>query len=464
MPDIQKTTWIFACHDYNRVSAMAALENMAQYFSAEYAIATVRNRFFIPEFQPVRFVAPNEWGAPNITAAQTSFDMDMTAINGRISQYLMSQGYSGQNISTALNALRGVPNPNLGILLLCVDLPAVYNKPFVGQPALNPIAMPQAVPEYRPSRALWASSVIFALTLITFLFFTLFKKIGPLAYYIDAYSLLIYAFLGCGLFMLLQKGSMYKLTAVFTVIICYILELISIQFFTTMTVDFRRLFNFSSPAYVQVMIRDAVPFAIVIVLGIIFMFLRMQIGEKLKITAWISSICIFIYSIITIIPQASHMPVLNLVFTIILDVLYIAPLIVCVYLLNSLSSIKRNPMRIGTGAIVWLSICIALTAAVLVLMIVNTNVFNVVSLIFSLLGITGYILIICGRRTGFLISVFSVSITLSLNIILYLGQNTLAAALSLLGLLNPIITWLLIRNAWMDRNSSGQRNYMQYNR
>lgn len=461
MPEVQKTTWIFACHDYNRVSAMSMFGNMAQYFSDEYAISTVKSRFSIPEYQPVRFVKPNEWGAPNVTATQVSFDVDMTAVNGRISQFLLSQGCSNQNISIALNTLRGIPNPNLGILLLCVDLPSVYPQQVAGRPDFIPASTPKAEPEYRLTRAVWASAGIFALSLLMLLFFTIMKKAGPIIYPLDAFSLLIFALIGCGLFMLMQRGTMYKLIAAFTFVISCFFEIVRMQFLMTMAVNIRRLFDFSSPAYVQNIAKAAIPFAIVAVLGILFLFLiRTQIGKKLKITAWICSAGILIYFIIVLIPQFPHIPPKNLMITIVNDIICVMCLPICVHLLDALSSIKRNTIKVSTGAIVWLSICIAFTTLILIPML-YTNTFNVISLIFSLLGITGYILILCRNRAGFLISVFSVGMTVFLNIQIYLGQDMLTACLSLLGFINPLITWLLIRDAWNDRTNFGQTNYMQ---
>jgi len=118
----ESAMWIFACYDHDRVSAMSMFSNTAHYFSEEYAIATVRNRFSINENQIVKFVKPDIWNAPNAVATQTSFDIDMQKVNSSILKYLESFNYKKSDVLDALNVSSDIPNPTLGILLICVDL------------------------------------------------------------------------------------------------------------------------------------------------------------------------------------------------------------------------------------------------------------------------------------------------------------------------------------------------------
>jgi hypothetical protein len=114
--------WIFACYDHDRVSAMSMFSNTAYYLSEEHAIDTVRSRFSISENQIVKFVKPDIWNAPNAVATPTSFNVDMQKVNGSILKYLESFNYQRSDILNALNVSSAIPNPKLGILLICVDM------------------------------------------------------------------------------------------------------------------------------------------------------------------------------------------------------------------------------------------------------------------------------------------------------------------------------------------------------
>lgn len=114
--------WIFACYDHDRVSAMSMFSNTAQYLSEEHAIDTVRSRFSIKKNQTVKFVEPSIWNAPNAKATETSVNIDMERVNSSILKYLESFNYESSDVLNALKVASAIPNPKLGILLICVDL------------------------------------------------------------------------------------------------------------------------------------------------------------------------------------------------------------------------------------------------------------------------------------------------------------------------------------------------------
>ncbi len=118
----ESAMWIFACYDHDRVSAMSMFSNTAHYFSEEHAIDTVRSRFSINENRIVKFVKPDIWNAPNAVATPTSFNIDMQRVNSSILKYLESFNYKKSDVLNALNVSSAIPNPKLGILLICVDL------------------------------------------------------------------------------------------------------------------------------------------------------------------------------------------------------------------------------------------------------------------------------------------------------------------------------------------------------
>jgi len=118
----ERAMWIFACYDHDRVSSMSMFSNTAHYFSEEHAIDTVRSRFSINENQTIKFVKPDKWNAPNALATSTSFNIDMQRVNNSIIKYFESFKYKRSEILNALNVSSAIPNPKLGILLICVDL------------------------------------------------------------------------------------------------------------------------------------------------------------------------------------------------------------------------------------------------------------------------------------------------------------------------------------------------------
>jgi hypothetical protein len=118
----ENAMWIFACYDNDRATAMSMFSNTERYFSEEHAIETVRSRFSIDEDQPVKFVKPEAWNAPKAIATSTSFNIDMQRVNSSIIKYLESFKYKRSDILNALNVSSAIPNPRLGILLICVDM------------------------------------------------------------------------------------------------------------------------------------------------------------------------------------------------------------------------------------------------------------------------------------------------------------------------------------------------------
>lgn len=463
---MQGAFWIFACYDNNRVSAMSMFGNTSQYYSKEHAFTTVRSRFSIPDYQPVVYVEPNEWNAPDVTATQASFNIDLQTINSRIQQYLETKGYSSEDILKALNTSSAVPNPSLGILLCCVDLRNVQAftqnmQPMAYGPApryMQPVDRQQTA-EYHPVMAVWVSIGIFIVTLAVLLFQGLARDMYTKYYASSAYSLLIYIFIGCAIFLLLQKGLKYKIFASAAFLLSYILQLINMGYQTVNGINLAYLLK--NLAIVSNWTRPLILYAIVVGLSVLFLFLiKGQNKTKAYITAWICGAGLFIYQIILFIPQLGRIPAQYAIYTIISYIIRIACLVFIVYLLNALVSLKTEKILLTTGAKVWLSICIGFTALMLILSLA-AGPFYIVILILPLMGITGYILLLCKIRSGFLLSLFAVALTVAISINLSIISRNAAYLVSIVGIINPTITWALIYNSWKGRiNRYGQ--YPQY--
>lgn len=125
----QGTMWVFACYDNDRVAAMSMFGNMAQHYSKEHVVDAVRNRFSIPNAQSIDYAGPTDWNAPVIKVKETSFDMDLTATYTNIGQFLMAKGHHPADIQQAINTSSTMPNPSLGLLLICVDMRKGVQQP-----------------------------------------------------------------------------------------------------------------------------------------------------------------------------------------------------------------------------------------------------------------------------------------------------------------------------------------------
>ena len=117
-PNAMPVCWVFACYDKERVQSLAMFK--ADFYSEANAISMVRSNLRIPDFIEVQYVSPAAWNAPDITAAQDSFDCDMDAIDAKVSGHLVQCGYSADKPKAAMKTT--LPYPNAGLLLIIVNM------------------------------------------------------------------------------------------------------------------------------------------------------------------------------------------------------------------------------------------------------------------------------------------------------------------------------------------------------
>ena len=103
--------------------------------------------------------------------------------------------------------------------------------------------------------------------------------------------------------------------------------------------------------------------------------------------------------------------------------------------------------KLSASTIVWCWVCIVANVAIMAftsdaLANAGNEAVFVIQIIIVLINVVGYALLLAGKRVGFfLVCIVSITI-LILNII---NRNIIEAGF---GLINPIITWLLIKNRW----------------
>ncbi|MDL2254500.1 hypothetical protein LJC49_10635, partial [Ruminococcaceae bacterium OttesenSCG-928-I18] len=129
-----------------------------------------------------------------------------------------------------------------------------------------------------------------------------------------------------------------------------------------------------------------------------------------------------------------------------------ASIVVFAILVLFLCSVRFKRVDTGVGARVWLGICIFASIASTIGLIV-TGQSNVPVAVIALVWAAGYLMVFCKQRIGFPIALIALSMSVLANIKMGLvGYNAspITVLTALLGVLNPVITWLLLRKSWMQ--------------
>lgn len=179
-----------------------------------------------------------------------------------------------------------------------------------------------------------------------------------------------------------------------------------------------------------------------------------RIREKLGQTAWISVAALIVWRLFNLrrmftLPNYTVLHKIGYAVSAIDTAVCIALFALLIYML---CNPKGAALRTGTGTKVWFCICILFTSGSVVVSLV-TETMGVASAAVAIVGVVGYILMLMSRRAGFPILLMAVlmSVVAGINAGLMTGRPSLAVSLSsLVGLVNPFITWLVIRNAWQD--------------
>ncbi len=128
--------------------------------------------------------------------------------------------------------------------------------------------------------------------------------------------------------------------------------------------------------------------------------------------------------------------------------------------LHALSTMRSKRIRLSGWGLVWCWLCTLGMLASIVIVIVGIKSRYVImfssQLFMSVAALVGFIMLIAKRRVGWYIILFSVSIGLagqfqeSFRMGVILGHPNFIGAMiaSIIGALNPIITWFSIQKAW----------------
>lgn len=177
-----------------------------------------------------------------------------------------------------------------------------------------------------------------------------------------------------------------------------------------------------------------------------------QSRQKLSAAAWIGAVAAVLAELFNLrnLLTAPNIPPtikLGLVAANIVDLLCVALFALLLYMLCTL---KRKELNIGVGAKIWFGVCAAFTLASVIVGIAAKTM-GIAGALIALAGIIGYILLLASKRVGFPIALIAVLMNAAAGV--YAGLTglhpaVLNAIIPLAGLINPLITWLIIRNSW----------------
>ena len=329
--------------------------------------------------------------------------------------------------------------------------------PFV--PAAAPaIPLP---PEDRPMRVVWAALMIFGAWLLMFL---LQAAIGTgKMFNVSAAYILTGLLLGLGVYLLMRREPKFKLIGAGVLLI----EALLVTFNVTAINVTNRFFGGMDGFFQYYMIWPSLGYALITVviaagLALLFSYLWRNRFDKKHIyaTGWIAAGGTALYGIIRMmvlyLPYIGPLMPFAVFFNNIIGYLIDAAVIgLSVMVLTGITQHRKDRLRLSVWAIVWCSLCSVGLLSTMITSIIG-GALTPSLLILMLAALTGFILLLCGNRVGFFISLIAVSVYILSTFDTSLQQVLLGspAAVTILvsaviGTANPIITWFSIRRAWI---------------
>jgi hypothetical protein len=337
--------------------------------------------------------------------------------------------------------------------------------PFIS--AATPSSVPLA-PEDRPKRVVWAALTIFGAWVLLLL---LQAAIGMGMFFnLPAGFILTDLMLGAGVYLLIRRESKYRLIGggiLLVEALAVPLNIAAMNVASRMLGSIEDLFHYYMiwPNLGCALIAAAIAAGLALLFSSIW---RAQLDKKrIYATGWIAAGGAVIFGLLRIlilyIPHVGKMlpvPVfINNISGYLIDAAVIG---LSVMVFAGITRQSKDRLRLSVWAIVWCSLCSVAMLASLITSIAG-GIWAPSLLILMLAALTGFILLLCGQRIGFFLSLIAVSVYLissfdtSLQQIImgsFAGVATLISAV--IGAANPIITWFSIRRAWMGIGSLNQ--------
>jgi hypothetical protein len=123
-----------------------------------------------------------------------------------------------------------------------------------------------------------------------------------------------------------------------------------------------------------------------------------------------------------------------------------------VMIVHSLCNMASKRLNLGTGAKVWFGIVLALNIIVAIFLLIS-GWQEIINILIIMLALIGTILMLTGQRAGWYIYVFGITLNIAFSVNFALMSVWAKVSYevllpSLIFLVNPLISWLLIRKKW----------------
>lgn len=174
--------------------------------------------------------------------------------------------------------------------------------------------------------------------------------------------------------------------------------------------------------------------------------------KKLLLGAGITAGITFIYGLFNL-RHAMAMPSLPGVmkFGFVFNQLAVALcLVFFVLLIAWICRIYEQPILPSKGAKIWFGVCAGLTTIAAIANLATASM-GINGAVVGLVGVGGYVLLFLNKRVGFPVVLWAVTMTVVAGMCVGFNGRTPSMGLGLapvLGFLNPLITWLVIRGVW----------------
>lgn len=127
-------------------------------------------------------------------------------------------------------------------------------------------------------------------------------------------------------------------------------------------------------------------------------------------------------------------------------------LVFFVLLIAWICRIYRQSILPSKGARIWFGVCAALTTIAAIANLATATM-GINGFVITLLGVGGYVLLFLNKRVGFPVVLWAVTMTVVAGMCVGFNGRIPSVGLGLapvLGFLNPLITWFVIRGVWGD--------------
>ena len=265
------------------------------------------------------------------------------------------------------------------------------------------------------------------------------------------------------IYLMLQRDNKYKVYSVIAMLVASILWSFSSMVATSIITQ--NLSMYTVGYFFQLLFTNLIT---IILIGLAAFFVSILYkGSGKQKTRLCSLICAGVSMLLSMISTISayasaySLPTNYLVGMLTMNIISAAVLVIHINLIYTVCNFENKELITSSGVKIWFAVCIAITSIVILIVAINSGFLEVITLAPSIVGIAGYILMLNSKRIGYLVIVFAIlsGITMSFNTAAFMYLDVFLQVLwnIFLNLLNPTITWFIIRKSWNGESTPQYR-------